>query len=94
MKTPTTTPQPAQEENLPRPRRRRNLDRKPHLTYRTLFPGAKLAAIELGCNPSHLYRVLRGIRQGASLRAKYFAWLANRPDLPAAVEFTPKTTTP
>ena len=45
----------------------------------TRFPGSSLAAIELGVHRSHLYRVLTGDRQSASLVAGWKAWLSRNP---------------
>lgn len=54
----------------------------PHqsLCKRTRFPGAALAARELGVHRGHLHRVLTGERSSLALQARWKAWLATHPE--------------
>ena len=44
------------------------------------FPGASLAAQELGVSRGHLHRVLVGERQSKPLLARWSDWLARNPE--------------
>lgn len=62
---------------------RRCLDRKkvPHQSggSNVRFPGATLAAQELGVHRGHLHRVLTGERKSPPLLARWNAWLTRNP---------------
>ena len=44
------------------------------------FPGASIAAQELGVHRGHLHRVLTGERQSRKLLARWKAWLKAHPE--------------
>lgn len=44
------------------------------------FPGASLAAADLGVSRGHLHRVLVGERKSQPLVARWNAWLAKHPE--------------
>lgn len=44
------------------------------------FPGASIAAAELGVHRGHLHRVLTGERKSASLLARWQQWLQRHPE--------------
>jgi hypothetical protein len=43
------------------------------------FPGASIAAADLGVSRGHLHRVLTGERQSPPLLARWNAWLKRNP---------------
>jgi hypothetical protein len=47
---------------------------------RVRFPGAYIAARELGVNRTHLHRVLTGERPSKSLAIKWQGWLKRHPE--------------
>jgi hypothetical protein len=54
----------------------------PHQSYsrRVRFPGAAIAARELGVHRGHLHRVLSGQRTSAALLSRWQGWLAQHPE--------------
>lgn len=55
----------------------------PHQSRKARFPGATLAAIDLGVHRGHLHAVLSGGRKSASLTARWKAWLKQHPEFAA-----------
>lgn len=52
----------------------------PHQSLKARFPGASLAAQDLGVHRGHLHRVLTGERKSHSLIARWNAWLKAHPE--------------
>ncbi len=54
------------------------------------FPGAAIAARDLGVHRSHLNRVLSGERQSGELLTRWNAWLRSHPEFAAIQKTTAK----
>jgi hypothetical protein len=59
------------------------MNKVPHQSRLARFPGSTLAAAELGVSRGHLHAVLSGVRESASLTARWLAWLAAHPEFAA-----------
>ena len=69
------------QHHAPRKSNKETMTTTPHQSKGRLvrFPGATLAAQELGVSRGHLHRVLIGERKSPSLSARWNAWLTRNP---------------
>ena len=63
------------------------MNKVPHQSLKARFPGASIAAGELGVNRGHLHAVLSGKRESKSLTSRWHAWLRSHPEF-AAIQKT------
>lgn len=66
------------------------MNKVPHQSLKARFPGASIAAGELGVNRGHLHAVLSGKRESKSLLSRWQCWLRNHPEFAAIQKTTPK----
>jgi len=59
------------------------MNQVPHQSRKARFPGASLAAADLGVHRGHLHAVLAGKRESARLLARWRAWLKAHPEFAA-----------
>jgi hypothetical protein len=59
------------------------MNKVPHQSLKARFPGASIAAGELGVNRGHLHAVLSGKRESKSLTSRWNEWLRKNPQFAA-----------